>query len=386
MGRLFFCPRGNHVTKRLHRRHRGIGLIALMVVAVSGMVVLLVDAGSPAAATRKATAPTTTTAPSYYTETLNTGQFLTVTCKGGQETQARVSTSQFKLKCAKPTPAPTTTTVPKPVTTTTKPPSTTTTTKPPAPTTTLAPVTTTTLASGTDPSGENPPAAPSGFTTQYVQDFNGTSLPSGWDPWLNQPGGDSDGWWTANNLTVGGGELHFGTSYDSAKGMYSSAGTGYFGTGANIVPGDEVLVRMKGDPDTNLAFSDIFLLWPMANNVWPPEMDVFEDGGEGRQGESATLHAGPNGDDNSNDDKQLSFTNNATVWHTYGVIWTSTSLTYTIDGAVVGVVTPSELPSNAQWPNQAMSLDLQSQNLGPKQPASDIETMTVDWVAIFSPS
>jgi hypothetical protein len=40
----------------------------------------------------------------------------------------------------------------------------------------------------------------------------------------------------------------------------------------------------------------------------------------------------------------------------------------------------------SSWPDIAMNLDLQSQNLGPSQPANGTETMTVAWVAEYAMS
>lgn len=212
-----------------------------------------------------------------------------------------------------------------------------------------------------------------------MQEFSGTSLPPGWIAYSGQPGGDGYGYWDPSNLTVSGGELHFGTSWDAAKGLYSSAGvyTGQVGTYG------EYLVRMKGDDEPGLAFTDVALLWPTAN-VWPPEIDFYEDAGGTRSGMAATLHAGPNGNNCCFIQNPLAV--NATQWHTYGIIWTPNSITYTVDGSVWATVTASQLSPPAQWPNQPMVLDLQSENIGPAQPSGPIETMTVAWVAIYRPN
>ncbi len=75
--------------------------------------------------------------------------------------------------------------------------------------------------------------------------------------------------------------------------------------------------------------------------------------------------------------------NNATQWHTYGVQWTPSTITFTVDGQSVGSVSQSDTGS---WPNIAMNLDIQSQNLGSSQPASGTETITVAWVAEYAMS
>jgi len=139
------------------------------------------------------------------------------------------------------------------------------------------------------------------------------------------------------------------------------------------------LVRMKADYEPGLEISNIALLWP-ARRVWPPEIDFFEDRGGTRATYLATVHPGPSGT-NSNQIHRRVYSN-ATQWHTYGVQWTPTSITFTIDGHPAGaVVSNSGLPA---WPNIPMNLALQSQNLGPVQPTHTIETLTVDWVAEYA--
>ena len=140
-------------------------------------------------------------------------------------------------------------------------------------------------------------------------------------------------------------------------------------------------VRMKGDYEPGINISDILLLWP-DSNVWPPEIDFFEDSGGDRSNYLATVHPGPNGQ-NSNQVHVNVNNNNATQWHTYGVQWTPSTITFTVDGQSVGSVSQSDTGS---WPNIAMNLDIQSQNLGPAQPANGTETMTVAWVAEYAMS
>jgi beta-glucanase (GH16 family) len=239
----------------------------------------------------------------------------------------------------------------------------------------------------TDPSGVPIPTGNiPGWTLVYSQDFNGNSLPSGWGAYSGQPGGTSDGYWNRANVTVSDGELHFRTTADDdplRSNTYSTGGVNFYGHPQTY---GMYLVRLKGDYEPGLEISDIALLWPSSsNNVWPPEIDFFEDSGGTRGAFSTTLHPGPNGDDCCIVNATLD--NNATQWHTYGVEWTSTTISYTIDGHQWGnVIHKSQLSPPAQWPNINMDLDLQSENLGPAQPARPIETMTVDWVVEYTPS
>jgi outer membrane protein OmpA-like peptidoglycan-associated protein len=71
-------------------------------------------------------------------------------------------------------------------------------------------------------------------------------------------------------------------------------------------------------------------------------------------------------------------------WHTWGVIWSPTTITYTLDGVVWGSVSQT-----SAIPNQPMTLDLQQQTWCGSSPAwacpSANESTIVDWVAEYSP-
>jgi Glycosyl hydrolases family 16 len=225
--------------------------------------------------------------------------------------------------------------------------------------------------SGGTPSGGGVPGNVPGWQLTYSTAFPGDSLPSKWGAYSGQPGGDPDGNWAPANVAVSGGELHFYANNGS------TGGVDFFG---NPQTDGMYLVRMKGDYEPGINISDILLLWP-DSNVWPPEIDFFEDSGGARSGYQATVHLGPNGD-NSNQ-VHVNVSNDATQWHTYGVQWTASTITFTVDGQSVGSVSQRDTSS---WPDIAMNLDLQSQNLGPSQPANGTETMTVAWVAEYAMS
>jgi beta-glucanase (GH16 family) len=224
------------------------------------------------------------------------------------------------------------------------------------------------------PSGDIP-----GWRMTYAQDFTGSSLPAGWSAYNGEPGGDSNGWWDPSNLTVSGGYLHFNGRYDPSVHRYSTAGVGFGGMDQTY---GMYLVRMKGDYEPGVAISDIALLWPSGNS-WPPEIDFFEDSGGTRTLMSAALHPGPNGDDCCQIQHSLAL--NATQWHTVGVQWTPSSVSYMVDGNVWATVAAAQLSGGQRWPAQAMSLDLQTQNLHSNYPARPTENMTVDWVVEYAP-
>jgi len=217
----------------------------------------------------------------------------------------------------------------------------------------------------------SPPAITPGWRLVYRQNFDGSRLPPGWEAYEGHPNNDPYSTWNPADDVVSGGDLHLLATPGGDAG-----GVGYRG---NPQAYGMFLVRMKGDYEPGLQMSDIALLWP-DSSAWPPEIDFFEDHGGTRRGYLATVHLGPDGD--NSDQVHVQVDSNATRWHTYGVQWTPTSITFTIDGHPAGsVVSSSGLPA---WPDIPMNLDLQSQNLGPAQPSHTIETMTVDWVAEYA--
>jgi len=236
-----------------------------------------------------------------------------------------------------------------------------------------------------DPSGVPVPAGNlPGWRLTYSQDFGGSTMPTGWGAYTGEPGGDPYGYWDPANVSVSNGELHLRTTANDDPQMANASSTGGVGFYGNPQVYGMYLVRMKGDYEPGLQISNILLLWPTDNNVWPPEIDFYEDEGGSRNGFAAALHPGPDGDDCCVINN--SFAVSATQWHTYGIMWTPTSITYTIDGRPAGVVQESQLSPPAQWPNIPMNLDLQSQNLGSAQPNGSVETMTVAWIAEYAPS
>jgi Glycosyl hydrolases family 16 len=240
-----------------------------------------------------------------------------------------------------------------------------------------------------DPSGEEPSAALSGFSLQYVQDFNGNSLPAGWDAFSGVPGGESAdvAQWEPSMCTFSNGEAHF-----MADGI-DSCGLEYY---ADSQEYGAWFARLKGDSEpSDMTFSDIFLLWPY-NNQWPPEIDIYEDMGRDRSSTRASMFntVGSLCGSSPTPDCLLPYTqsnggtggvpNGGTEWHTYGVEWTPSGVTWLIDGKVIFTAPASEVKSPAQQPAMPMDFGLQSQNLQGAGTPTLRETMTVDWVEQYS--
>jgi hypothetical protein len=239
------------------------------------------------------------------------------------------------------------------------------------------------------PSGENPSTALSGFALKYVQDFNGNSIPPNWFAYSGTPGGESANvaQWVPGMCTVSGGEAHF-----MAMGI-DSCGLQYYGSPQEH---GAWFARLKGDSEpSGMWFSNIFLLWP-ANDQWPPEIDIYEDGGGTRAGTSASMFNTVGDICGSSPTPQClepyeqsngqsgGVPNDGTQWHTYGVEWVPSGVTWLVDGRVVYTAPASQVKSPAQQPALPMGMDLQSQNLRGAGTPTQRETMTVDWVAEYS--
>lgn len=222
------------------------------------------------------------------------------------------------------------------------------------------------------PSGMLPPSptALAGYTQTYVQNFNGTTLPPGWDLFTGKPGGDPGAQWAASHVVVDDGMLQLNTWRDAVYGdEWVSGGVCQCGQPATY---GAFFVRSRV---TGVGPNTVELLWPLAR-VWPPEVDFYET--SSADGGSATLHFNPK----DYVDQRTIFAD-MTAWHTWGVIWTPTSVTYTLDGTIWGTVSVVQ-----EIPQQPMTLDIDqetwcSKGWGcPTQP----ESMLIDWVAEYSRS
>jgi beta-glucanase (GH16 family) len=283
--------------------------------------------------------------------------------------------------------APITTNSPSSGTSTNPPAQTTTTTAKPAPTTTTTTATlTTTTTSGptpntsypigtpdsSDQTGYAPPSATalSGYHQTYVTTFTGTSLPPDWQLYEGVPQGDASGQFDRAHVTVSGGLLRINTYQDpNFNNEWVTGGTSLSGIAGQTYGAYFVRSRLTGPGPTGVE-----LLWPDAP-VWPPEIDFNETYGS-TTATSATVHY-----TSANSQIPKSLNIDMTQWHTFGVIWTANSITYTVDGNVWGTVT-----QQSAIPNIPMHISLQSQtwcSSGWACPTAP-QSMLVDWVAEYT--
>jgi beta-glucanase (GH16 family) len=136
--------------------------------------------------------------------------------------------------------------------------------------------------------------------------------------------------------------------------------------------------------------------WAMGDDLdtagWPAngEIDVMEALGDEPFAWYAHVH-GPDADNNDAKwGKRIASTSNLTsAFHTYGVVWSPSSISWTFDGVTVGTVTPSHLPAGARWVydhNFHVLLNLAVGAPWPGYPdatTSFPSTLLVDWVRVY---
>ena len=225
-----------------------------------------------------------------------------------------------------------------------------------------------------EPSAYAPPGPHqlAGYTEAYVDDFTGPRNLSGrWGRFSGTPKGDPAGRFVPDHVWSRDGELRIGTWRDPADHDRWATG-GVCLCGVHPTYG-AFFVRSR----QTTAGPDVAELPRPANNAWPPELD-FNETGTSPDASTWTDHY-------TSPSTEVQATTQIDVehWHTWGVVWTPTSVTFVVDGRAWGEVT-----SPAQIPDVAMTLDLQQQTwcgLQPECPTRD-STLLVDWVAIYTPT
>ena len=220
------------------------------------------------------------------------------------------------------------------------------------------------------PSGVAPPttSAIPGYQLSNATSFNGNAIPAGWMTFAGTPAGDPGSQWAGSHVVVSGNMLQLNSFQDpSFNNEWVSGGIcqcgNYHKYGAFFVRS-----RVTGPGPTQ-----VLMLWPRAG--WPPEIDFSETYG-GTSLSQATLHYS-----SANAAIHINLDINMTLWHTWGVVWTPTSISYTVDGKVWGSITdPSIIPDHA------MALHIQQQTWCSASFAcpTSAQSTQVNWVAEYS--
>jgi hypothetical protein len=225
------------------------------------------------------------------------------------------------------------------------------------------------IPSATEPSGEAPPGADAlpGYRQTYVQDFLGATLPAQWDIFAGVP--SPGGHFGVSHVTFHGGLMELSTYRNPLFGDRWVTG-GICQCGASQVYGAYFVRSRITGPGPN----EVELLWPLTNK-WPPEID-FSETGDKVTGTTSSVHFGA-----KNTIVRRSVVANMKRWHTWGVIWTPSSITYTLDGRVWGVfAVPKDIP------RVRMTLDFEQVTQCPSNrdcPTAP-QNMYVDWVAEYT--
>ena len=218
------------------------------------------------------------------------------------------------------------------------------------------------------PSGQAPPnCTPVGYTTTYVDDFDGTSLASGW----TTPSGFqyNASWVSSQNVQAHDGMMDISMTYSGNAGEEAVVGWAQLTNdpAAELEYG-KFLVRQRADVFSNVAIAT--LLWPVAQNVWPPEVDFVEDDVGDRHWYAYNHYQ----DSKTQTVEDAQLTNDG--WHTWGVEWAPESVTYTRDGVVWATETdPAVIPTIKMYLGFVMACF--------QQPQPESAHWQIDWIAIY---
>jgi hypothetical protein len=226
-----------------------------------------------------------------------------------------------------------------------------------------------------------PPRAPSGYQLVVAQDFTGASIPNGWHPYQGQAGSDSGGWWDPSHVTVGHGSLILHTYQDPAhagpRSPWVEGGIDLWPSG--VLTDGEYLVRSRVTSATGVT--EVMLLWPNSDN-WPPEIDFNESNGTNES--TATLTWGTVEKRYLAQSKATPI--DLTQWHTWGVIVTPTTITYTVDGQTWATMANHEqVPMHLALQQQVWPCGNGSGRTCPSAATPREVDMLIKWVAIYAP-
>lgn len=155
------------------------------------------------------------------------------------------------------------------------------------------------------------------------------------------------------------------------------------GAGVSSAPGGwtqtygKYLVRLRFEEGYGVRA--VALLWP--TSPWPPEVDFFEVPATVEDRSSGILTNHYSDASGRRKMERLRVRADFTQWHTVGVEWTPESLTYTLDGEVVGQVTRN-VPDEPMWLGVQTAQGLIEEGIVPDESRTPSVDLFVDWVEV----
>lgn len=180
-------------------------------------------------------------------------------------------------------------------------------------------------------------------------DFSGSLAPH-WSAYQGGPPCCKATSWQTSEVAVQDGRLVI-TAQRDRQGRWITGGVSAAGWPQAVRTYGKYVARIRVDKGQGI--SAVALLWPRSN-TWPPEIDYYElSGTDGdRRQETATAHRAP--DDATT---QSVYQGDLTRWHTVSVEWLPKSISYFVDGKLLGRVTdPSYIPHEPMWPAFQMQI------------------------------
>ena len=179
-----------------------------------------------------------------------------------------------------------------------------------------------------------------GWTQDFVDDFNGSLNTSRWGRYESSAPSSSKllSEYDAANVYTSNGSMVLRTR-NAGGGDWRSAGVSS-APGFSATAG-KWAVRAKFDRGYGIWYS--FLLYPKGGG-WPPEVDIAE-GTAGGPRVMSTFHWSTA----NLTDSRFNYGVDMTQWHTYGVVLSTGTLQFTIDGVVWATMNNSASPRIPMW-------------------------------------
>lgn len=218
-------------------------------------------------------------------------------------------------------------------------------------------------------------AAESPFTIAFSDEFN--SGPLDLTKWSRFDGAPQNGDWSKTHSLVEDGMLKLKTYEEGAGNWVSGA-----------VSSNKAIKQTYGKYEMRVRFDAgygvrcVAELWPVTG--WPPEVDFIEISANDalRTNNFTANHWKDPSLPSGRGVQQQSIKADYTQWHTVGVEWTPTSLTYTLDDQPSYAIT-QHVPQQPMWMGIATALGSKRAGRQPNATTPASVDLEIDWVHIY---